>query len=209
MDKNIQDKIVTQLRRKGRGKVFTPKDFLDIGSRDAIDQALSRLAKAKTVQRLGRGLYSFPKVNKRLGIPIPPDVDEIADALARQTGSRIVPSGATAANRLGLSTQVPAKPVYLTDGRSRRVQIGKFTVVVKHAPPKELPIGNRLSATVLQALRYLGKDGVDSTVVDRIRKALSSKHRSQLIKDARYTTDWIADVVRRIAAEPAEVSSHG
>jgi RNA-binding protein YhbY len=209
MDTSIPDKIVDRLRRQGRGKVFTPKDFLDIGSRDAVDQALSRLAKAETVQRLGRGLYCYPKINKRLGIAIPPDVDEIADALARQTGSRIAPSGATAANRLGLSTQVPAKPVYLTDGRSRQVRVGNFVVVVKHVAPKELPVGNRTSATVLQALRHLGKDAVDSTVVSRIRKALSPRNRSQLLQDARYTTDWIADAVRKIAEDQARAVSHG
>jgi hypothetical protein len=209
MEASIQDKIVDRLRRQGRGKVFTPKDFLDIGSREAVDQALSRLAKAETVQRLRRGLYCYPRINERLGIAIPPDVDEIADALARQTGSRIVPSGATAANRLGLSTQVPAKPVYLTDGRSRQVRVGNFVVVVKHVSPKELPVGNRTSATVLQALRHLGKDAVDSTVVSRIRNALSPRSRSQLLQDARYTTDWIADAVRRIAGPQAEAMRHG
>ena len=186
MDTSIQDMIVDRLCRHGRGKVFTPKDFLDIGSRDAVDQALSRLARADTVQRLGRGLYCYPKVNKRLGIAIPPDVDEIADALARQTGSRIAPSGATAANRLGLSTQVPAKPVYLTDGRSRQVRIGPLIVVVKHVAPKELPVGNRVSATVLQVLRHLGRDAVDSAVVSRIRKALSSRNRAELLRDRLY-----------------------
>jgi hypothetical protein len=209
LDTSIQDTIVARVRRQGRGKVFTPKDFLDIGSREAVDQALSRLAKSKTVLRLGRGLYCYPKINKRLGIAIPPNVDEIADALARQTGSRIAPSGATAANRLGLSTQVPGKPVFLTDGRSRQVRVGNFVVVVKHVAPKELPVGNRTSATVLQALRYLGKDGVDSTVVSRIRKALSPRNRLQLLRDARYTTDWIAEAVRKIAGSQPEAMSHG
>jgi hypothetical protein len=203
METSIQDTIVDRLRRQGRGKVFTPKDFLDIGRRDAVDQVLSRLAKRTKVQRLGRGLYYYPKINKRLGIAITPDVDEIADALARQTGSRIVPSGATAANQLGLSTQVPAKPVYLTDGRSRQVRVGNFVVVIKHVPPKELPVGHRTSATVLQALRHLGKDAVDASVIRRIRKALSPRNRSHLLRDARYTTDWIADAVRKIAGDQA------
>jgi hypothetical protein len=209
MESSIQDTIVDRLRQQGQGKVFTPKDFLDIGRRDAVDQALSRLARAETVQRLGRGLYYYPKINKRLGIAIPPDIDEIAEALARQTGSRIVPSGATAANRLGLSTQVPARPVYLTDGRSRQVRVGNFVVVIKHVSPRELPVGNRTSAMVLQALRYLGKDAVDATVVSRIRKALSPRSRSQLLRDARYTTDWIAGVVRKIAKDQAEGVIHG
>jgi hypothetical protein len=189
--------------------VVTPKDFADIGQRAAVDQALSRLARAATVRRLGRGLYYYPKMNRRLGIAIPPDVDEIAAALARQTGSRVAPSGATAANRLGLSTQVPAKPVYLTDGRSRRVSVNGITFVIKHVPPKELPLGSRTSATVFQALRHLGKDAVDSTVVGRIRKVLSPKNRSRLLRDARYTTDWIAAVVRQIAGGRAEAAKHG
>ena len=209
MDTSMQDKIVQRLRRQGQGKVFTPKDFLDLGSRESVDQALSRLAKAVTVQRLGRGLYCYPKINKRLGIIIPPDVDEIASALARQTGSRIAPSGAMAANRLGLSTQVPAKPVYLTDGRSRKVRIGNFLIVVKHVAPKELPVGNQISATVLQALRYLGKEAIDSTVINRIRKALLPKYRSKLLLDSKYTTDWIADAVRKIAGDQVKAINHG
>ncbi|MCY2970938.1 MAG: DUF6088 family protein [Planctomycetota bacterium] len=209
MDASMQDKIVERLRRQGQGKVFTPKDFLDLGSRESVDQALSRLAKAETVQRLGRGLYCYPKINKRLGIIISPDVDEIASALARQTGSRIAPSGAMAANRLGLSTQVPAKPVYLTDGRSRKVRIGNFLIVVKHVAPKELPVGNQISATVLQALRYLGKEAIDSTVINRIRKALLPKYRSKLLLDSKYTTDWIADAVRKIAGDQVKAINHG
>src|SRR5580692_10942164 len=153
----IQDEIIDRIREKGRGKVFTPKDFLDLGSRDAADQSLSRLVKGGEIQRLGRGLYHYPRVNERLGIPLGPDLDEIAEALARQTGSRVVPSGAVAANRLGLSTQVPAKPVYLTDGRSRQVHVGNVVFEVKHVPPKELPVGCRTSAMVFQALRHLGQ----------------------------------------------------
>jgi len=209
MDTSMQDKIVERLRRQAQGKVFTPKDFLDLGSRESVDQALSRLAKAETVQRLGRGLYCYPKINKRLGIIISPDVDEIASALARQTGSRIAPSGAMAANRLGLSTQVPAKPVYLTDGRSRKVRIGNFLIVVKHVAPKELPVGNQISATVLQALRYLGKEAIDSTVINRIRKALLPKYRSKLLLDSKYTTDWIADAVRKIAGDQVKAINNG
>ena len=209
MDTSIQGKIVDRLRRQGRGKVFTPKDFLDIGSRDAVDQALSRLVRTDTVQRLGRGLYCYPQINKRLGIAVPPDVDEIADALARQTGSRIAPSGAMAANRLGLSTQIPAKPVYLTDGRSRRVKVGNFVIVMRHVPPKELPIGNRTSAMVMQALRHLGKDGVDAVVLGKIRKTLTARHRCRLLQDSRYTTDWIADAIRKIVHNEVEAVNHG
>lgn len=205
----IQDDILDRIRSQGRGKVFTPKDFLDLGSRDAADQSLSRLVKAGEIQRLGRGLYHYPRVNERLGIPLGPDLDEIADALARQTGSRVVPSGAVAANRLGVSTQVPAKPVYLSDGRTRQVRIGNTVFQIRHAAPKELPAGSRTSAMVFQALRHLGQAAVDDHVVAQLRRALSAEQRQELLRDARYTTDWIAVVVRQIVQDEEELVNHG
>ena len=197
----VQDAILDRIRSQDRGKVFIPKDFLDLGSRDAVDQSLARLVKSGDILRLGRGLYHDPRTNARLGIPLGPDLDEIADALARQTGSRVVPSGAVAANRLGLSTQVPAKPVYLTDGRTRQVRIGNTTIQIRHAAPKELPVGSPTTAMVFQALRHLGQAAVDDQVAARLRRVLSAKQRQKLLQDARYTTDWIAAVVREVAQD--------
>jgi hypothetical protein len=205
----VQTKILDMLRRRGRGKVFTSKDFLGLGTREAVDQALSRLARAGEIRRLGRGLYQCPRRNEALGVELAPDADEVAWALARKTRSRIVPSGAVAANALGLSTQVPAKPVYLTDGRTRQVQIGNTVFTVKHAAPKDLPLGSPVSAMVFQALRYLGRDAIDAEVVSRLRR-LSAGQKRKLLADARYATEWVADVVRRVAAdEPQEAVSHG
>ena len=205
----IQDDILDRISKQGRGKVFTPKDFLDLGSRDAADQSLSRLVKVGEIQRLGRGLYHYPRMNERLGIPLGPDLDEIAEALARQTGSRVVPSGAVAANRLGLSTQVPAKPVYLTDGRTREVKIGSTTFQLRHAAPKEFPVGCRTSAMVFQALRHLGQVAVDDQVLAQLRRALSADQRKELLRDARYTTDWIGAVVRQVVQPEGELVNHG
>jgi Family of unknown function (DUF6088) len=205
----IQDDILDRIRGHERGKVFTPKDFLDLGSRDAADQSLSRLVRSGEIQRLGRGLYHFPRVNERLGIPIGPDPDEIAEALGRQTSSRLLPSGAAAANRLGLSTQVPAKPVYLTDGRSRQVRIGGVVFEIRHAAPKELSAANRTSAIVFQALRHLGQVAVDDKVIARLQRALSADQRQQLLRDAQYTTGWIANVVRQVAQHTKELMGHG
>jgi hypothetical protein len=204
----IQDTVLDSIRRQGPGMVFTPKDFLQLGSRDAVDQSLSRLVKAGEIQRLGRGLYYYPRMNERLGIPLAPNLDDIAEALGRQTGSRIVPSGAVAANRLGLSTQVPARPVYLSDGRTRQVRIGGTVIQIRHAAPKELPAGSRTSAMVFQALRHLGQAAVDDAVVARLRAVLSPEQLQQLLRDARYTTDWIAALVRRVVRDKAE-TTHG
>lgn len=207
----VQQTILDRIRSAVRGEVFTPKDFLDVGTRYATDQTLSRLVRSGDIQRLGRGLYYYPRVNPRLGIPLTPAVDPIAQAIGRRTGSRMVPSGAVAANLFGLSTQVPAKFVYLSDGRSRRLRVGKVEIQIKHVTPKELPPGSQTSAMVFQALRYLGKDGVDAKVIGRLKAMLPAKQKRELLQDARYTTDWIADMVRRIAgrtSKPAEVG-HG
>ncbi len=205
----IHDHILNRIRGHDRGKVFTPKDFLDLGSRDAADQSLSRLVKSGEIRRLGRGLYHYPRVNERLGIAIGPDPDEIAEALGRQTGSRVLPSGAVAANRLGLSTQVPARPVYLTDGRTRQVRVGGMVFQIRHAAPKELSAASRTSAMVFQALRHLGREAVDEQVIARLRRALSADQQQQLLRDARYTTGWIAAVVRQVAQDKKELVSHG
>jgi len=117
--------------------VFTPSDFLDLTERPAVDQALSRLASSGKVRRLARGLYDLPKLHPKLG-PLSPDPDDVACALARETGSKLQIAGARAAHLLGLTTQVPAQSNYLTDGPSRRVALGKRVVDLRYSSPKHL-----------------------------------------------------------------------
>ena len=205
----LQNQILIRVHRQGSGGVFTPKDFLDLGSRDAVDQALSRLVRKDQLQRLARGLYYFPRINARFSIVVPPDADQIAHAIGRQTGSRVVPSGAVAANRFGLTTQVPARPVYFTDGNSRQVRIGDMVFQMKHASPRDFPPGSHTSALVFQAIRYLGKDAVDDHVINTIRRTLSPRQRTVLLRDGRFATDWIAAVIRRIAAVEQPEMVHG
>ncbi len=181
----VQEQILQRIRKQGQGKVFIPKDFLDLGSRDAADQALSRLVKSGDVQRLGRGLYHYPAVTEWLKTPLVADLDDIADAIGRQTGSQVVPSGAVAANRLGLSSQLPSNQLYLTDGRTRQVRIDGMLFEIRHAAPKELPAGSRTSAMVFQALRHIGQDAVDAKAIARLRRALSQEQVRELVKDAR------------------------
>ena len=200
----VQDQIQARIRERGRGGVFIPKDFLDLGSRDAADQALSRLAKLGDIVRLGRGLYLYP----RRSALATADKDEIADALGRQTGSQVIPSGAMAANRLGLTKGGSATTVYLTDGRTRQVRIGSVLFELRHAAPKELSAARRTGSMVFQALRFLGKESVDERVVAKIRTKLTAEQRAELLRDASYTTDWISAVVRQIARDEANVAIH-
>jgi len=145
--------------------------------------------------RVACNLVSVP------GFTVSPDADDVAQALARQTGTRIAPSGAVAANRLGLTTQVPGRLLYLTDGYSREVKASDRLFTFKHVSPKDFPPGSPTSAAVFQALRYLGQEAVSDGVLRQLRRALPEKVRRQLLDDARYTTDWVYDVVRRLAEE--------
>src|ERR1700747_403109 len=117
---SIDSRIIATIHGRGRGSVFVPADFLDIGSREAVGLALHRLARKGTIRRLARGVYDFPKQHPVLGL-LSPSADDVAKALAGRDRPRLQPSGAYAANALGLSDQVPARAVYLTDGPSRTV----------------------------------------------------------------------------------------
>src|SRR6266567_9084283 len=123
---SIDSRILARIHGRGRGSVFVPSDFLDLGSREAIDLVLHRLARKGTIRRLARGVYDLPKQHAVLG-PLSPSADTIARALAGRDRTRFQPAGAYAANTLGLSDQVPARAVFLTDGPSRTVKIGSMT----------------------------------------------------------------------------------
>ena len=121
---SIDSRIIATIQGRGRGSVFVPDDFAGIGSREAIAIALHRLARKGTIRHLARGVYDFPKQHPVLG-PLSPSADVVARALAGRERTRLQPAGAYAANALGLSEQVPARAVFLTDGPSRTVVSGR------------------------------------------------------------------------------------
>lgn len=194
--------------RDGRGAVVTPKDFLDLAGRAAVDQALGRLVRAGALTRVGRGLYHLPRVNPTLGIAVPPDPDAVASAIGRQSGSPVAPSGAVVANRLGLSTQISAKPVYVTTGRSRTVRVGNQTFRFKRVSPRRFPSADPAVTRALQTLHGAGPDPDDATI-DAVRTMLMPKQRRDLAKHARYDAAWVADSARRVAEGELEVATRG
>jgi hypothetical protein len=199
----MRDQIVARIERFGEGKAFSAKDFLDIASRTTIDVTLASLTKDGKIRRIRRGLYDTPRINEALGGKLSPDIDEAARAIARRQRWKIVPDGAWAANLLGLSTQVPSKIIYLTDGPSSEVPIGRRTIHFRHARPKAMAGLEGKFALVVQALRYLGKDGVGSREIETLRGALSLAEKRKLVKDARFGVDWIYEVAKRIAEKAA------
>src|SRR5437870_9840812 len=172
----IDRAMLARIQARGDGWVFSPTDFLDLGSRHAVDKALSRMAMAGSIRRLTRGLYDVPRRHPIVGMTAP-SVDKIATALAGKAGSRLQPTGAHAANLLGLSDQVPAKVVFLTDGRSKRVRLGNLDIVLKQTSPRNMATAGRISGLVIQALRYLGKTHVDDHTVKQLDRNLSVDDR--------------------------------
>ncbi len=184
-------------RSSGRGSVFTPSDFLDVAGRASVDQALSRLVKSGKLRRLARGLYDFPMVHPKLG-PLSPAPDDVARAMARETGSRVQIAGAEAANALGLSTQVPARNTYLTDGPSRRVVLGKRVIDVRHASPKHLIAPGSAAGTVVQALRHIGSVRA-ADIVEIAANRLSASDKKTLAMAAVKAPAWMRPALVLIA----------
>ena len=198
--KNIDSKVVSRIYGHGRGWVFTPNHFKDLGSRDAVASALKRHKQSGLIRQLARGVYDSPNIDPELGL-LEPSTDDIAQALAGRDATRLQPSGAYAANLLGLSTQVPTKIVYLTDGRPRTVQIGKRQITLNQTTPRNMATAGKISGLVIQALRHLGSRDVDAATIEAVKKRLSASDRKRLLADIRHAPAWIADIIRKVAAE--------
>jgi Family of unknown function (DUF6088) len=195
----IEKAMFERTRARGDGWVFSAVDFVDLGARNAVDKALSRMAAGGSIRRVARGLYDVPRKHPIVGLTAP-SIDQVAKAVAEKNGTRLQPTGAYAANLLGLSDQVPAKVVFLTDGRSKRIQMGKLTIALKQTSPRIMATAGTISGSVIQALRYLGKAHVTEETVNRLDRRLSPDDRKQLLKDLAYAPAWIALIMRKLAA---------
>lgn len=199
---SIDSKILAAIRRQGRGSVFVPAEFLEIGSRRAVDVALHRLSRKGEIRRLARGVYDFPQEHQVLG-PLSPSAEAVAKALAGRDRTRLQPAGAYAANTLGLSEQVPAKAVFLTDGPSRTVKIGPTTIQLRRTTAKNMETAGRLSGLLIQAFRELGKDHVTPERREHLKRTLPAEKRRELVKDLRLAPAWMHAIFRELAEEEA------
>lgn len=199
---SIDSRILAAIHRRGRRSVFVPADFLDLGSREAVDIVLHRLARKGTIRRLARGVYDFPKEHPMLG-PLQPSAEAVARALAGRDRTRIQPAGAYAANALGLSEQVPAKAVFLTDGPSRTVKIGSTTIQLRRTTAKNMAAAGRLSGLLIQALREIGKENFTLERRAHLKRTLPAKERHELIKDIKLAPAWMHPIFRELAGEDA------
>lgn len=205
MNKSVYEKLRRQVEKHGHGAVFITREFLEFGSRAAVDEALSRMAKEGVIRRIGRGLYDYPRLHPALGA-VPADPDQIAAALARKSGSRVQIAGARAANVLGLSTQVAARPVYLTDGSRRTLQVGGQTIELRHVAPRSLAGAGKIEGTVIQALRHLGAKNIGADVVERLRQTLSARDKVALRRETLSAPGWLVPILQEVARSEAKQS---
>lgn len=196
----IEAKILSRIYGRGRGWAFTKTDFVAEFGEANIHQALSSLTKAGTIRRVSQGLYDYPGQSELLG-QLSPDIDQAAQALARKFNWRIQPSGDTALNLLGLSTQVPGKWMYLSDGPSRQYAIGQQVLAFRKSALKDTGLTLRESGLLVQALKALGKEHVDAQTVNTLRQWLDPGMRTRVLRDTGMATSWVFEILKQVCRE--------
>lgn len=191
---SIHSRILQKINRFPKGKPIFPADFRGMGSEGAIKMAFLRLVREGKLDRIAHGIYIAPRIDARFG-KIPPPLEEIAHAIAERDQARIRPSGAFALNKLGLSTQVPMKLVYITDGAPRYVKVGKRTIRFKSATPRNLAYRGKISGLVVQALKEIGQKKVSDEMKEKIKVLLSKEQIEALRYDAKLAPNWIGQIL--------------
>jgi Family of unknown function (DUF6088) len=197
---DVENKILSRIYGRGRGWSFTKTDFVALFAEDNIHQALSQLARAGKIRRVCHGVYDYPAYSELLGQALSPDVDQVAQALARKFNWRIQPSGDAALNLLGLSTQVPGRWVYLSDGPSREYAVAAQTLAFQKSVLKDAGFQHRESGLLVQALKALGRERVDASVMARLRSWLPPKRRVAVLADTRAATSWIYQIIKQVCS---------
>ena len=201
MPQNTAQQILNRIYGYGRGHIFGPKDFLDLASHELARQTLARLTRQGKIRRLMRGIYEYPAYSPLLKGPASPNPDAIARAIARTHGWTILPTGDTALNLLGLSTQVPARWRYFSDGPSRTYTWSGGMLAFERRTNKETSALSPKTALLVQALKTLGERNVSESTMSTLSKKFDKKELKRALKEARYATSWVYEIIKRLAAE--------
>ncbi len=199
MDKATNWQLIKDRINKSEiGTVFVATDFVDISDKTSINTYLTRLDEEKILLRIMRGVYYKPEYNDFLGEYVAPEPDAVAHALARNFGWTVVPCGDTALNLLGLSTQIPADWVYVSDGTYKEYTYEQTTIKFKRTTNKEISKLSYKTALVVQALKALGKDNVDDAVLTKLKNNLNEEEKQALLTEAKAATSWIYEYIKLI-----------
>ncbi len=194
---SVEQQILKRITKCGRGKVFTAGDFAHMADPKAVGKAFERMTDSGKIIRVARGVYCYPKKDKVLGLGVLyPSANEVAHAIAKSSRTRIVPTGVQALNDLGLSTQIPMNPVYLTDGSRRTIKLERGGIIrFRQVSPSSLAFTNKLAMLITLALRELGKEGVTAEQKERIAGLLKKEPKQAIMADAALMPQWIRQFI--------------
>ena len=199
--KLTEKQIIARIRAHGRGFVFTSKLFSALmNDSGSVRTALTRLVQKKAIRRLAHGLYDLPEVHPKLG-PISPSVEKVITAIKTSDAIEVQPTGAYAANLLGLSTQIPMRIELYTNGPKRKIQFGKQEILLKPTTPKNMIGAGTKAGLILHALRQIGKDNVTDEMVVRIKSQIEEKDIKPIKKQLQYAPAWVAKIMRLLINE--------
>ena len=196
---DILKQVRARIENAAPDDIFIPADFSDLGEARKVAMCLSRLFEDGTLEKVKRGVYMKPRYSKLLNRSVPPREDAVAKAIARNFGWTIVPCGDTALNMLGLSTQIPAVWLYVSDGPYKTYETEGIKFQFKHTDRKNELIGvSETTALIIQALRALGKGNIDAQTISYLSGRMSEKEKRQILQESRYVTAWIYETVKEI-----------
>ena len=193
-----QNKILTRIAKRGRGWAFSKVDFAADFRVDSIQKALTGLEQIGQIRRVMRGVYDYPKKSRALGGFRSPDMDQVAKALARKFGWRIQPTGEVALNLLGLSTQVPARWIYASDGPNRTYEIGVQSLEFRKTPLRESAFNSKDSGLLVQAIKALGRERIEDEQIRALKKQFAHQDGRRIIQETKLAPDWIHAIIRSI-----------
>ncbi len=194
----ILSEIKKEIQNAKIGTVFVPIDFALITDKKTASVSLSRLEKEKIVLKIMRGIYYKAEYNNFLDEYVAPEADAVAHALSRNYGWTIVPCGDTALNRLGLSTQIPAAWVYVSDGPYKDYTYNQTTIKFKRTTNKEISKLSYKTALVVQALKALGNDNINDSVITKLKNTLTEEEKKTMLTEAKAVTSWIFEYIKMI-----------
>lgn len=200
---STENKILTSIKKRGRGVAVFSSDFVRFGEQKTINKALERMAKEGVILRISRGIYYYPKIDKKLGLGVLyPTLETIAESIAKRDKARIVPTGLYALNRLGFSTQIPMNIQYLTDGSNRKLTLyNGATIEFKHTTPKNLAFNSQLAMLITFAFKSLGKENITDEILAHTKELLA-KDKSQTVKqDYKLMPAWVSSIIKSLYEE--------
>lgn len=194
---SIDERVQRKIKGLHPGSIVFTEDFQSFGSSGAVAVALHRIVKKGILRTLARGIYAKPKFSKLLNQEVLPSIEQVAEAIAKRDRARILPTGVYAQNILGLSTQVPLKSVYLTDGSPRKIAIANRTIQFKKTTPKNLALKGNISKLVVLALKEIGKDKATEEELKKIKTVLKKENVKDLKHDISLAPLWIAEIMAK------------